>query len=569
MIARRRLIFILFITISVSIIYLIYNLNESNILHVSIKNPIPEEGVLQTGVNNPTDRVTEYYLIGKKSKTKTNIVTICEELKLSYVTKEKLEVDDYDKDVVFIFCDEEIDKLADLEKLVLFVEGGGKIMLAHGIAEGYTDAYLQPVLGIVEKSKRENYNEYNIAKGFLPVTNMEMSYSGYTMSTWIKVRKEATSYVTDKSKQVPIIYKYPYQKGMCMVINTNFLEDEKCSGFFVSALGELQEDLIYPVIGVKCIFLDNFPVVTYVNDEISLKLYGRTTESFVRDTLWPVFQGISVRNQLKYSSSILAIANSKKVFPEINDSLFYTMGKSAMQFEGEVIYAADMVPNQKVVFNQVFLENFKETFPQYHMNALAVNAGDFSTMDYEFLKKEFAEVEVIRGYRYITGERDSFYCDFGKKDSYYTFGVLTEGTKINDEMKFDVASGLSMYGVFSHRFNINEFITTDETNATWEKNRKALEKFERDYLTQTEWLDACTLSGTKNRLNSYSNLTYQWKKTQAGGTLLCDSFIDGQTFFIKTDHIINSVEGAEYQEVSEGYYLLRIKNSVVNIEWMK
>lgn len=170
MIARRRLIFILFITISVSIIYLIYNLNESNILHVSIKNPIPEEGVLQTGADKPTERITEYYLIGKNSKTKTNIVTICDELKLSYETKEKLDVEDYDKDAVFIFCDEEIDKLADLEKLVLFVEGGGKIMLAHGIAEGYTDAYLQPVLGIVEKSKRENYNEYNVAEGFLPVT---------------------------------------------------------------------------------------------------------------------------------------------------------------------------------------------------------------------------------------------------------------------------------------------------------------------------------------------------------------------------------------------------------------
>ena len=84
-------------------------------------------------------------------------------------------------------------------------------------------------------------------------------------------------------------------------------------------------------------------MITYINDKACMKLYGCSTESFVRDVVWPNFQGISLRTDTPYTSGILTVASSEKSFPTVNDSLFTTIGKSALQYDGKLIYKEDIV----------------------------------------------------------------------------------------------------------------------------------------------------------------------------------------------------------------------------------
>ena len=108
-----------------------------------------------------------------------------------------------------------------------------------------------PLLGIREKSIRENYNKLLFEEPLLPVQKKEMVYGGYSMSTWLQVDQGAKVYMRDAAKKVPLLYTTDYQDGKLCLINGTFLADVRCLGLLTGAVGAVSEDFIYPVLGVK------------------------------------------------------------------------------------------------------------------------------------------------------------------------------------------------------------------------------------------------------------------------------------------------------------------------------
>ena len=59
-------------------------------------------------------------------------------------------------DELVVFCDDSVGNYTNLQELGGFVARGGRVILAAGLPEGNVDSYLWPLLGIREKSIREN-----------------------------------------------------------------------------------------------------------------------------------------------------------------------------------------------------------------------------------------------------------------------------------------------------------------------------------------------------------------------------------------------------------------------------
>jgi len=449
-----------------------------------------------------------------------------------------------------VFCGGSAGSRADLVELGDFIAGGGRVILAAGLPEGNEDSYLWPVLGIQEKSVRENYNELSFERPLLPLQPDRAVYDGYSLSSWISVSDGASVYIRDAEKGIPILYTYEYQAGSVCLINGTFLSDVRCMGLLTGAISALWEDFLYPVLGVKVVFLDNFPMLTFINDKSCMKLYGCSTESFIRDVVWPGFQGISLRTGTPYTSSVLAVASPDKSFPAVNDTLFTTIGKSALQYGGELIYAADCGEGEDLRFNEDFIDAFTAVFSGYSIRGLAMLSGGFSR---ELLELPGADIRFIRGTLAGAGPR------FSWNAARTVFPAATAGSSMEAGSLFAVSSVLGAYGMISHVFDCNALIAKDGNTTAWDTDKGQLGLFESEILSRASWLEGKILSQTGDDVRSYQGLDYHWRRSGNRVELSCGGMVRGQAFLYHTGSRILGAEGLTYQEIGNGYYLLRVQ----------
>lgn len=564
MLSWKRMLYVVLIVAAVSCIFVLYNVNEERGRHIQIMNVQEQErsyiGPRQLNVKEkPKVRI-----VGKSEEIiyqniRQNVRRIFENLHYVITEETDLDIEKVDIDELVVFCDDCVSDSTDLIKLEEFISSGGKVILAAGIPEGDEDAYLRPLLGIREKSVRENYNKFHFEKALLPIQAKEMVYEEYNMSTWLSVDKGADVYIREADGNVPILYTYDYGKGSCCLFNGTFLSDMQSAGLLTGAVGALEEELIYPVMGIKTVFLDNFPMTTFINDKLCMRMYGRSTESFVRDVVWPNLQGMSLRTQTPYTSSVLAVASSEKSFPEINDSLFTTIGKSALQYDGELIYAANCKEAGSFCFNNKFIEEFCSVFTNYEIRGLAVQNEQFSE---GMLDIPGSEIVAVRTSLDTAG--GGFSCD---KD-YLEFPAATTGNSMEEGNLFDIYSVLAAYGMVSHVFDVNTLIAKDAETASWDEGKKEVEVFETEILKKAPWLEGRILSQTGDELRSYLNLEYTWKRKGNTVELDCSNMVSGQAFFLRTKGRIREAEGLSFEDIGNGYYLLRVEqnHAVITME---
>ena len=520
MLSLRRLAYVLLIVFGICGIFIVYSVNESSSKTVAkgSQNTEKKEWMKEQAIQKSGEY--HFYVVGNEEKEiykdiYRNICQLMEDMKVVWEQKDAIgNAELENKRAVIVFCDDVINQYADLKQLVEFIENGGKVILAAGVAEGDEDSYVMPVFGIVEKTIKENYQNFHCMKPFFALQEEYMTYDGYSMSTWMNVRKDADIYVEDQHKKVPVLYTYPYGKGETLVVNATFLSDNRCMGFLTAGIGSLLEEFVYPVLGTESIYLDNFPVITYVNDSVCMKLYGRTTEAFVRDVVWPVFQGMAVRNEVKYTSSVLRVAAKGNEFSEINEGLLKIIEKSVVKYNGEMTYASDC----KMMRGKLGAKN-----PEERMAVL--------------------------------------------KDG-YVFPEATDGIGLEDGNMLAIASVLTSYGMVSHSFDINRMVCMDEEYPDWDVDKAELEAFEKKILKKTDYLQKTTLTETLNPLQSYQNLDYTWKRIDDGMEIHATQFLEGQPFFLRTEGEITSAQGAEYEKLYDNYYFIRLMQpkAVLRIE---
>ena len=564
MLSIKRLIYVLLIVVVVSAVFMVYNINEERAKNIQLRNLEIEAPELTA--SEPVDpaekpRVT---LLGGPERDiygdiYQNALRLFHDLHFTVTTRERLDTGRTGFDELVVFCDDDIGRYADLTELGQFVEEGGKVILASGLPEGSEDSYLWPLLAIREKSVRKNYNRLSFEEPLLPFQLDEMVYDGYSISTWLAVGSEAQVYVRDKESEVPLLYTCRRGAGGICLINGTFLSDMRCAGLLTGAAGTLAEDFIYPVVGTKTVFLDNFPMITFINDKLCLQMYGSSTEGFVRDVVWPSFQGISLRTQTPLTSSVLAAASQAKSFPATNDSLFTTIGKSALQYGGELIYAANCPEGDNIQYNQTFIDEFRSVFSNYHIQGLALQSQRLWD---GMLAIPGSEIRAVRGH---LGDESA---SFSASGSYFVLPAATTGNSMEDGNLFAIASVLGAYGMVSHVFDVNTLIAQDAATASWDRDKRQLGIFESEVLNRIPNLDAVTLSQAGGHVTGYLALEFGWEKTGNQIKLNCSEMKPGQTFFYRTGRRIADAQGLAFEEMGGGWYLLRVQgnHAVITLE---
>lgn len=563
MLSFKRFLYIVLMVAVLGGIFLIYTINEGRSAGSQIQSPSDlEREYIETNPVDEGDRPIVRLLgdseDGRCGEIYSNVRQFCEDLHLSVIEEKYLDVSTArDRDLV-IFCTDSIIRCADLKELEEFISDGGRVILAAGLGEGNEDSGLWTAFGIQEKSAGQDYHELVFDRPLLPVSPEQVYYDGNSNSARIKVDAEASVYIRDAENSVPVLYTYAWKKGSVCLINGTFLADVRYMGLLTGAISALLPDFVYPVLGVKAVFLDNFLTATSDNDELCRRVYGYSAEGFVRDVMWPVFQGISLRTDTPYTFGILVTASSEEDPGTTDDSLLTAIGRSALQFGGELAYAAAFPENEEVVFNRELIDLFSKTFTDYTVRGLVMETDSFSP---DILDIPGADIQYVRK---MPGNRNirSF-----RKEGYTEFPAATKGNSMEDGNLFAIYSVLGAYGMISHVFDAGALIATDEGNAAWDLSKKQISLFESEVLAHASWLEGRTLTQTEGDVRSYQDLDYGWTKSDDRMEFHFSGAAKGQAFFYHTDNRISDAEGLTYLDVGNGYYLLRVQESTGSVKF--
>lgn len=559
MVSFKRFLYIVLMIAVMSGIFLIYSINESRPASVHIQGDLFVQRDFTEARQVDQGEKPRVWLLGDSGDERCgevyrNVRQLCEDLHLTVAGEGRLDVSKTGEGDLVIFCHTSVSRYADLKELEEFIAGGGRVILAAGLSEGNEDSRFWPVLGIQKKSLwAEDYHDMFFQKPLLPVQPDRAYYDGDTSnSARIEVSDDASVYIRNAQGGVPILYTYAWQKGSVCLINGTYLADVRCMGLLTGAISVLLPDFVYPVLGVKAVFLDDFPLITAADDELCKRVYGYSAEGFVRDVLWPVFQGLSLRTDTPYTSSILAAASSRESFVAPGDALFTTICKSALQFGGEVVYAVNCPEDGRLVFDQEVMDRFSSVFTNYTVQGLAMKTDNFSP---EMLDVPGGNIRSVRGMLKSGDTRLSW------KDGLTVFPAATKGNSMENGNLFAICSVLGAYGMVSHVFDVDKFITMDGNTSSWDLEKAQINLFESEVLVHVPWLEGRTLTETWGDVKSYQDMDYGWTKGGSRIELDCSGAAKGQAFFYHTNSRIADAQGLTYEDVGNGYYLLRVQEN--------
>jgi len=380
-----------------------------------------------------------------------------------------------------------------------YVDSGGKLFI---ISLGAANAKIKKITGIIKANKSYASTGFNPLYNIFPgITKTPFTY-GYFSSNCLDVELSPSAKVlinTDKNK--PMVWKYKYGKGECLVVNSELLGDYAYSGLLLNLNSMLNDYFLYTVFNAKVVFIDDFPMPIPTGSEFSIteEYGGRSYYEFYRDIWWPQIYKLAQKNGIKYTCLALGnYDNSVEMPPEklsdktITDMRYYA--KSILEKGNELgihgyNHASLMTDEYKVEMEKIGYTPWKsikdmEASLTMLKNTLDKEIGEYKYFSYvppmNMLSRagKKAVLDVFPTIRCIAGlgdpfakERGILHQDIGLDPDFpdvydlprFSDGYLYSRTKMH--CAFEYISG---FGIFSHFFHPDDLLDPERChNKNW------------------------------------------------------------------------------------------------------
>jgi len=564
MLSVKRLLQLIAIALFIGIAYLFFTVDH-NTGNASTVNNYAREKINLTTNALPTITNFENYLIVGNSKVSTqkfikdNIVENLASMKKNYKLIDRLSENDLAIKPILIFSDTQISNCADMGLVSNYISTGGKVLFAAGLPEGYLDSYMNPVWGIVEKGNLVTANNFKINDDFFAYSGETVDFSGNNVSTSIRLGPNTSVYVM-ATNDIPIVYSNSFNRVQTVIINGNLLKEKYSSGILCGALGVLEGDFIYPVLGTKTIFLDCFPPIANIDDVQSTKLYGRSVESFLNDILWPQLMAKMLNDGLKYTASILTVLPGEYDTKNINKRLFTSIFRDIVSRnpEGEIIISGDHSKPNKNIISQATQAHtyFRSVFKNYMINAYSVLYGKPDIATLKSISSVFDNLAIINGP--LNGDPNTqFTKDFSMSDGFVYVPTVSSGFSVNNGSFFDFLSAETSKGVVSHSFNIESLLKAPDAQSGWDGLKQSFESLSALYFEKTPWLTPSTITETANKVIAFTSLKTEVSLEARTINVYCDNFLSGQAFYLRTNKTVKEVKGGSFTKISNAFYMIK------------
>ncbi len=561
MFSRKRLAYIITITIIFSGLFFLFNLDH-DFLRSQEKNQADsfvnsekfsatltqteDPGILVIGV--PKDK--------SETQIKTNVVKALSEIKSHITSLDTLKAADLKNNPILIFVVADVSKAADLQLIADYVKKGGKAIFAAGIPTDSDWRYLDPVWGIQERGSFSTISDITFNPGYFPYESIAIKdgFPSYSMTLRVE---ESSEVLLEGPNQNPLVWSHDYGLGRSTMINGTFMESKLSLGILVAALSNTKEHALYPILGTKTVFLDAIPPLFDGNDENSFEYYGRSAESFVRDKLWAVLLQKASVFDLKLTSSFFAIDKQNFESQNANQQTFSFISRQIIQNGGEITLSGNHVNLDQLTQTRVQMTKtfFNQFFPNYNLHAYYPLYGKIDEAQINTIKSVYPTIDILR-ILYEGDETTQSTGDFEVRDDLVVYPTTTYGYKAEGTQLYTFLSLLTSHGTISHSFDINSLFTVPSSESNWNTLNKSFDVLSEQYFGKTAWLDPLTISPAVERLKELAGLTLKTHTEVGSLTAACLDLSLGQKFMFYSKDKILSATGASYKQISPNYYLI-------------
>lgn len=207
-------------------------------------------------------------------------------------------------------------ELKSMDRLKEYAEGGGTVILLQRIMSSdpsSTSPEINEALGIVHLGPTGWKDGLSLKTSFIPGMKGKLFPSDEKYSTegnTVTLSDDSTVEISSLDG-TPVIWTHPFGRGKFIVFNGNERLDKSNAGFLASLIAHAGEESIYPIVGVKIFFLDDFPapapkaIIPKLQKETGLNM-----AEFYRQEWWPFMAALARKNNLLYTASMIESYNT-------------------------------------------------------------------------------------------------------------------------------------------------------------------------------------------------------------------------------------------------------------------
>lgn len=565
MFSRKRLAYIIIITIVFSGLFFLFNLDHDFLRSQSVNSADELKPIEKFTASKLNTSDAGFLIVGNpqnesERQIKTNVVKAFNQIKAKITQVESITDADLVNDIILVFVVADVSQTGDLEKIAEYIRNGGQAIFAAGIPSENNIRYLDPVWGILERGSFTSVSDITFNEGYFPYeqTTIPNGYTTYSSNVRLE---ETCEILIQGNNEIPLVWTHPYDLGRITMINGTFMESKLSIGILIASINNTREYSIYPILSTKTIFLDAIPPLFDGNDENSFEYYGRSAESFVRDKLWAVLLQKASVLDLQFTSSFMAIDKQTFESQNANQQTFSYISREIIQNKGEITLSGNHVDLNNLTVERIeqtksFFDNF---FPNYNLHAYYPLYGKIDQNQIDLIQEIYPSIDIIR-ILYEGDPQTQSSGDYEVSNGNVIYPTTTFGYKAEGLQMYTFISVLTSHGSISHSFDINSLFTVPSSESNWNTLNKSFDILVDLYFKKTPWLESVTISPAAEKVKEMDGLDVETFTESNQITVACSDMAIGQKFLFYSPRKIKSAQGASYEEINSRYYLIEAQS---------
>ena len=487
-------------------------------------------------------------------------------------------------------------ELKSIDRLKEYAKGGGTVILLQRIMSSdpsSTSPEINEALGIVRLGPTGWKDGLSLKTSFIPGMKGKLFPSDEKYSTegnTVTLSDDSTVEISSLDG-TPVIWTHPFGRGKFIVFNGNERLDKSNAGFLASLIAHAGQDAIYPVVGVKLFYLDDFPSPVPERDSSRVKEEtGLSMAEFYRQEWWPFMASLAKKENLKYTGVMIETYNNdvdgnfseparttRDVFIVYGRELLHAGGELGLHGYNHQPFTTKFIPSlgyrpwpSQGLMKESLRELYRYAHSLYPDYAFRVYVPPSNIMDEEGLKaarEVFPDLKVISSIYDGAANAPQLIQDFSRKDGLYSIPRITAGSVPGEPDRISAYSVIQEIGVFSHFIHPDEILYPENENYSWNDMQDSLSTFVGDINRRFPWLTPVTASESIPYFDDYFDLDYRIIRHPHFAEIHAWNFSHEARFILHTVHTLDHTDGAEAELIDEGTYFIRMKNPEARLYW--
>ncbi len=575
---------------SMGMINLIRNVNSDFNLDHPVTSPPP-----------PGLQHEKYLIVTSEDEANSQQTTRQVMKTLDYMKKEyqvintDTEISDLEDFNAVFFVFERLDYLTDPGVYIDYVNNGGSIGIFIRPVVDASFKELSGLLGIKSyKEKLDSKNGIIILTDFIIGAKDFKTDSRIIINSSIDLSVERSCIVHANTVDgTPLVWTKNHGKGRFVVFNGTMLNEKVNRGLISAVTGLCKDDLVYPVMNIKMVHIDDFPApVPDGKDEKIYEEFSRDIPQFYREVWWSDMIKFSKKYDLRYSGFVIESYNNKTTPPferatseDKKNLLLY--GRELLGLEGEIGlhgynhqslalegymkqdlgYTPWESIDDMVMSIEELMWFIHSVFGKYELRAYVPPSNILSPEGREAVLKANPELKIIASVYHRNYEGDLYDQEFEvAEDGIIEFPRITSGYVMEDEKLWNIYNGANLYGVFSHFIHPDDILDPDRNDGkTWTVLSEEFNAVISEVNDKYEWLRSFTISTASQELVKYLECKPYVEYGDGIINIYVDDYRNDIYCILRTEKEIIESQDCKYEKIGDSAYLLTITSETCTL----